>query len=375
MGRRAAWIGLLALGAALVGVAWKGRELQSEPGVRTFRSAPSELRSAPRTTTTPSRRRLVHEALDYTLGDAGAKGGASASASALASAAPLIVASAAPVSAASAAQVAPATAVAAATEPSEIEHEPEPRAENTSLRAPELRVWTQAGLCSNNVSDSEQVRRRLRERFRTWDGGELGRLFLDPRLPDSARKAVSEQLTQSQEAVRAVLRLDPDWPEVFVYADAELLRASACVNGEVVAFYDGALHVVRNDEDLAASITHELAHHALMSAGVRGPAWAQEGIAMHAANERWWRERARLARLKVAGLGLESMEDSIPYKLSTDQALMFYVEAAAMVQCVLVRKRWALHELVTALQGSLDAIADVRELTNPALLEGCALER
>jgi hypothetical protein len=54
---------------------------------------------------------------------------------------------------------------------------------------------------------------------------------------------------------------------------------------------------------------------------------------------------------------------------------MFYVEAAAMVQCVLVRKHWALHELVTALRGSLDAIADVRELANPALLERCARER
>jgi hypothetical protein len=255
------------------------------------------------------------------------------------------------------------------------ESEPEPRREKPQLRSPELRVWTQPGLCSDHVADSEEVRQSLRKRFRAWDAGELGRLFLDPRLPDSARQAVSEQLEQSQQAVRAVLRLDPDWPEVFVYADVKLLRVSACVNEEVVAFYDGALHVVGNDKDLAASITHELTHHALMNAGLRGPAWAQEGIAMHAADERWWRDRARLARLKVEALGLESMEESIPYKLSTDQALMFYVEAAAMVQCVLASKHWALHELVAALRGSLDAITDVRELTNPALLEGCVLER
>src|SRR5688572_3950395 len=108
MGRRAAWIGLLALGAALVGVAWKGRELQSEPGMRAFRSAPSAERSAPRTMTahaeaTPdarSRPRVVHEALDAALGDASAKGDRSASALAVAGAA-LIVESAAPVSVAS----------------------------------------------------------------------------------------------------------------------------------------------------------------------------------------------------------------------------------------------------------------------------------
>ncbi len=68
------------------------------------------------------------------------------------------------------------------------------------------------------------------------------------------------------------------------------MKASACINEDVVAFYDGALHVVAGRPDLLASILHEYTHHALFSAGRDGTHLGTEGIAMNIARERWWRD-------------------------------------------------------------------------------------
>jgi hypothetical protein len=254
------------------------------------------------------------------------------------------------------------------------ESEPEPQPERPVLRSPVLQVWTQTGLCAEQLEASEEVRGLLKTRFRVWEGGERGRFFLDPRLPDDARVQVLAMLDRSEAQVQAKLKLAPARPDVFVYKDAELLRAAACVNDGVIAYYDGALHLAIDDRDLAASVTHELAHHALMSSGLRGPAWAQEGLAMHAADERWWMRPAQLAKVTSRPFSLEQMEEIVPYKLVEEQSITFYVQAAAMVGCILVRKRMDLAGVVDALQNAVDSLAEVRELFEPEDLEACVRE-
>lgn len=247
----------------------------------------------------------------------------------------------------------------------------EPAKEPPRPGVPELRAWTQPGLCAQNLTEAEGVRRSLEQRFRVWNQDAAARIFVDPRLPVDAAAPIARQLTLSWQTVTFMLGLDGSSPDTFVYADADLLRASACVNGDVVAFYDGALHVVASDRGLVESVTHELAHHALITSGLRGPAWAQEGLAMLTAGENWWRDPARLRALASNSLPLESMEAAIPYKLPKDQAITFYVQAAAMVSCVVTRKRWPLRQIVQELHASPDAVADVPELTNPSELFGC----
>jgi hypothetical protein len=80
-------------------------------------------------------------------------------------------------------------------------------------------------------------------------------------------------------------------------------------------------------------VLHEFTHHALMTAGVIGPAWLQEGMAMHVARETWWRRPELLQRLLDRPFGLSTMETMVPYTLENDQAVLFYVQAAAMVEC------------------------------------------
>jgi hypothetical protein len=105
-------------------------------------------------------------------------------------------------------------------------------------------------------------------------------------LPLDAVNPILDYLTEAEREVGSRLKLRVARPETFVYFDKQLLTAAACISPEVAAYYDGALHVAASDDDLRASVLHEYTHHALMSSGLLGPAWAQEGIAMNIARER-----------------------------------------------------------------------------------------
>jgi len=121
----------------------------------------------------------------------------------------------------------------------------------------------------------------------------------------------------------------------------------------VVAYYDGALHVVPTDDDVAQSIVHEYTHHALTSTGLLGPAWAQEGIAMHMADETWWRG-GWLERVLERPFSLEIMDSAVPYTLRADQAALFYAQSAAMVACAIRGDPRGLRGLVDTLATGSD---------------------
>jgi hypothetical protein len=210
--------------------------------------------------------------------------------------------------------------------------------------------------------------------FRRFDGEGRGTLHIDPRLPPDAETALVPVLKRAQDEVEQRLGLQPPPPPTFVYFDQQLMKAAACINEDVVAFYDGALHLVANRSDLQQSVTHELTHHALFTSGMVGPAWAQEGIAMVVAQETWWRAPARLRTVLAQPFSAEQMESLIPYKLASDQAVGFYVQAAWTVECLLARRRWSLAQLAETLRASSGPNTvsyDLPELDEGTFLSSC----
>jgi hypothetical protein len=114
-----------------------------------------------------------------------------------------------------------------------------------------------------------------------------------------------------------------------------------------------------------------------MSAGMVEPAWAQEGIAMAVARETWWRQRGWLERVVEHPFSLEVMEHTVPYTLSSEQAVLFYVQAAAMVGCATLDESGGLASLVRGLTpraGSRGVDYTLPPLAEPAALRACASE-
>lgn len=257
-------------------------------------------------------------------------------------------------------------------EPAEPEPPPQPAAQQRQVDLTVLRRWQQPGLCAV-ADEASAAHQGLIARFRAIDWGGA-RLFLDPRLPIGSEAALLAQLERAERETAARLTLRAPRPDVFAYADPQLLLAAACTNAEVVAYYDGALHVVPSDADVEQSVLHEYTHHVLMSAGMIGPAWAQEGIAMHVARETWWRDARWLTRLSDEHFALEDMESVVPYTLTADQAVLFYAQSAVMVACASEDEANGLAGLVSALatgSNGRELSYDLPGAADPSLWRTC----
>jgi hypothetical protein len=238
----------------------------------------------------------------------------------------------------------------------------------------QLQVWSEPGMCGS--SEGNGARDALLARFQFWDGAERGQFRVDPRLSLDSINPILGYLEDAERAVAARLKLQVARPETLLYFDQRLLRAAACVNSEVVAYYDGSMHVVPGDADVRASVIHEYTHHALFSSGLLGPAWAHEGIAMTVAQENWWMDRRWLEALLDHPIGIDDLDQRVPYKLVPEQALEFYAQSAALVACVLDRRHWDLDELFSALHqrannGAEALIYELSEVEYPSFLRGC----
>jgi hypothetical protein len=235
--------------------------------------------------------------------------------------------------------------------------------------------WERPGMCPIGAAATARRNALLLEFRRIyWDNG--ASLFVDPRLSNSIQQRLIAQLEAAEGTVREQLQLMPPRPNVFAYADTRLLLAASCANDGVVAYYDGAIHLVPSRADVAESAVHEYTHHALISSGLVGPAWAQEGIAMTVADQTWWRQREWLERVAEKPFSIESMEHAVPYALKSEQASLFYVQAAAMVACALQDEQGGLSGLVRSLRQSRGGVLDytLSGLADPRSFRACANE-
>ncbi|WP_437284569.1 translation initiation factor IF-2 [Sorangium sp. So ce406] len=233
----------------------------------------------------------------------------------------------------------------------------------------------QPGLCTD-PGEASRARETLISRFDQEDWGGAGRVYVDPRLPEGTHLPLLHHLDQAEREVFVQLNLEAQRPDVFAYFDAELLVAAACTNRDVVAYYDGAMHVVMTHADVQTSVLHEYTHHVLMSHGMLGPTWVQEGIAMHVAREAWWLEPNWLGRIREDPMPLEVMERAIPYTLRSEDAVLFYVQAASMVECLVRGERARLRGLMAAMGAAGEAAQgepsdDPSQLLEPAAWQGC----
>jgi hypothetical protein len=95
---------------------------------------------------------------------------------------------------------------------------------------------------------------------------------------------------------------------------------------------------------------------------------------MSIAEERWWRDPRYLQALIANPFSLEQMDRTIPYKLPSEQAVAFYVQSAALVECLRQAHQWTPADLLAALRPgtSTDALTyDLPELDHPNFLPRC----
>jgi hypothetical protein len=236
--------------------------------------------------------------------------------------------------------------------------------------------WQHPGLCATSTQ-AGRARELMMGRFRITSWDDDARLFLDPRLMLSTRSTLVKQLEAAEGEVSTQLGITPPRPDVFAYRDTKLLLAGSCANADVVAYYDGAVHVVPSQEDVAQSVIHEYTHHALTSVGVVAPAWAHEGIAMLVARETWWRQPEWLERVAERPFALEDMESAVPYTLESEQATQFYVQAAAMVACAIRDEPGGLKTMIRDLAAGArggQLSYELPPLANPRFFRSCTRE-
>lgn len=217
------------------------------------------------------------------------------------------------------------------------------------------------GLCDHQ--DYQEIKKRREDMLRRFErrGGTECDVRHDIGVGPATVAAACEALTKAPAAIRELAGIDAAQPEVFVYLDAPQLQSAACVNSETSAYYDGAIHVASSEsmDQVRKSIVHEFVHHALLFQGIHRPAWLQEGLAMHAAREAWWKDpRLGLVKwLQQDQLPFDAMVDDFAYAADEADVRRMYYQSWAMVHVVLARKGEAgVAELVSQLRsGSLTA--------------------
>lgn len=196
--------------------------------------------------------------------------------------------------------------------------------------------WDDPGLCDDEpLVKLAQRRAALLASFATVRRADT-LIHLDPELPVAVADAVGESLLVARRTLAVLLgaRADVPFPEIYVYQSADQLRSVACVNVATQGYYDGAIHLPANDPDAHRTVVHELTHHVLRALGVQKPMWFHEGLAMYAANERWWEDpRSGLVPwLQREHLPFAAMTDAFPHTADELFAGAVYFQSYEMVR-------------------------------------------
>lgn len=201
--------------------------------------------------------------------------------------------------------------------------------------------WGQPGLCGEEPL--ERLAQRRASLLSTFIGvRRAGTTVFHDRDADPAfADVVGDSLAQARIIVTRLLgpRADVALPVIYVYATGEQMRDVACVNTATQGYYDGAIHLPATDPDAYRTIVHEHVHHVLNTFGLRKPMWLHEGLAMYAADERWW-EDPRLgltAWLRGKHLPFPALVEAFPHTADELFAGAAYYQSYQMVSFLAAR--------------------------------------
>lgn len=152
-------------------------------------------------------------------------------------------------------------------------------------------------------------------------------VYAAPGVAAAAVEAVRSYLEPLHQFATGQLGLESEPPPILIYPTTAELRAHSCTSKTALAYYDGAIHITAELTELRSSLRHEYAHHVLVSNGIAGPMWFQEGTAMSFARDcrpdAWqrWREHP---------LDLERMLTGVPHTAAPEDAAAFNAQACVM---------------------------------------------
>lgn len=238
--------------------------------------------------------------------------------------------------------------------------------------------WSLPGHCGPGFEKQMAARASLLATFpvTTLQGA---RFFHDPAVEPMRVLAAGDALVKGRSITTGLLGPDAAVgpPDIYLYATAEALRSTSCVNQATAGYYDGAIHVSADDFDLERTVIHENVHHVLNSLGVTKPMWLHEGLAMFAAEERWWHdERLGLTRwLSTQHLPFESLALAFPHSSDELFAGAVYYQSFRMVEFVFVLSpdRGGIYRLVAGLRAG--SIQPQSAFSQSSGLSGEPLER
>jgi hypothetical protein len=201
--------------------------------------------------------------------------------------------------------------------------------------------WGQAGLCGDEPLQRMAERRAalLASFVGVRRAGTL--IFHDPDAPIAFVDAAGQSLAQARNIATHYLgpRADVALPVIYVYASSEQMRDVACVNTATQGYYDGAIHLPATDADAWRTVVHEHMHHVLNAMGLRKPMWFHEGLAMVAADERWWDDPrlGLMTWLRSKHLPFPALTEAFPHTADELFAGAAYYQSYEMVRFVLTR--------------------------------------
>jgi hypothetical protein len=200
--------------------------------------------------------------------------------------------------------------------------------------------WGQAGLCPQQDAAAVLARRfAALAGFRTIVVGGTD-LRVAPEIPSMKVDQVAAMLDRGRARTSQILDWDPSAPHppAILYRDDEQLRRTSCINQGAIGYYDGTIHISADPKHavwhLEETVVHEYVHHALNSLGVRAPMWFHEGLAMHAARERWFLDpRLGLVHwLEAEHLPFAALVAAFPHTADERFAAATYYQGYKMVE-------------------------------------------